>query len=243
MQLVPVFLSEEFVRRLLFFLVISAACMSQASFAQDWQDFTSKEDFFTATFPGEPVVTEVPWQSEYGAYLPARIYAVKQGQSTYAITVVDYNLAKDLLIANARACPATLERCKKLATYANTYKGLEAYTGEGFWKNDVRGAMLYATFKYTQRDVKVTYLGWNQMGQGLERNELQMINNADKSITFVSVYMHRNRLYVVEDTTPANSPPPGLFGESINFLEDDGSRVRHEGMHFNGAMLDPDEIK
>ena len=175
----------------------------------------------------------MPWTSEYGASLPAHVYTVKQGPATYSVTVVDYTLAKDLLIANAKRCPPALERCN----------GLTSYSGEGYWKNDVRGAMIYAEFKMLQRDVTVTHFMWNYLGgEGVESNEMQLLNNADKSRTFATFYMHHNKLYIMEATVPANYPAPGLFTESISLLEPDGTRARHEGVYFNGARLDPYEI-
>ena len=75
------------------------------------------------TVPGDPVVTQIRWVSEYGADVPARVYAAKRGASTYSVTVVDYNLVKKALIDNAKncrdACPAA-----------------DSYSGEGHWKDD-----------------------------------------------------------------------------------------------------------
>src|SRR5439155_12408897 len=76
--------------------------MSRTSLAEDWKQFTSREDQFSANFPGDPVVTHMSWKSEYGAFLPAHVYTVKQGPATYSVTVVDYTLAKDLLIEIGR---------------------------------------------------------------------------------------------------------------------------------------------
>src|SRR5437868_13511556 len=91
--------------------------MSGTAFAEDWKQFTSREDQFSANFPGQPVVTQTLWKSEYGANLPAHVYTVKQGPATYSVTVVDYTLAKELLIANAKRCPDYLERCNGLTSY------------------------------------------------------------------------------------------------------------------------------
>ena len=54
--------------------------LSGTSFAQDWTEFSSPQDFFTITFPGQPKVTETTWQSQYGAILPTRIYSGTAGQ-------------------------------------------------------------------------------------------------------------------------------------------------------------------
>ena len=52
----------------------------------------AEKDLFSANFPGEPVVTEYRVGNGIRRHLPARVYTVKQGPSTYSVTVVDYNL-------------------------------------------------------------------------------------------------------------------------------------------------------
>ena len=95
----------------------------------------------------------IVWETEYGVSLPGRVYTVKQGPSSYSMTVVDYNSVKDILTAKAATCPPGLERCN----------GDTAFSGPGYWKNDVRGAMIYAAFQMMKRDVKVTYYMWNYL--------------------------------------------------------------------------------
>ena len=43
-------------------------------FGQDWIEYASREDRFTANFPGTPVITATTWKSEYGADLTGRVY-------------------------------------------------------------------------------------------------------------------------------------------------------------------------
>ena len=47
-----------------------------------------------------------------------------------------------------------------------------------------------------QRDAKITYLGWNNIDL-VEGTMIYMTNN-DKSRTSAGIYMHENKLYVVE---------------------------------------------
>ena len=204
------------------------------AFAQDtWREFISKEDRFGANFPGEPVVTQITWTSEHGGVVPARVYTVMTpGPRKYSMTVVDYNLVKNQLIEKAKSCPPGLERCL----------GRTAFSGDGYWKNDLRGAMIYAAFQYMKRDFKVDHYMWNHLGMGVEVNELQLTNTTDKSRTFVSLYMHHNVLYIMEATVPANYPPPGLFTQSISLYEADGTRANHGKVVFNGAEIDPNEV-
>ena len=53
--------------------------MSGPAFAQEYVEYTSRQDFFTATFPVEPKVTEMTWKSQFGADLPGPGKAVAIG--------------------------------------------------------------------------------------------------------------------------------------------------------------------
>src|SRR5258706_14420277 len=75
--------------------LIAIVLFSTTSFAEEWREFVSKEDLFGANFPGDPVVTSIMWETEYGVSLPGRVYALKQGPSSYSVTVVDYNSVKN----------------------------------------------------------------------------------------------------------------------------------------------------
>ena len=45
--------------------------------------------------------------------------------------------------------------------------------------------------------------------------------------------MHENRLYVFERTVPPGAPPPGLFQQSVGFVDTEGFRVRYETIYDN----------
>ncbi len=186
----------------------------------DWIEFVSLEERFTAVFPGTPTVSETPWLSQFGAVLPARVYSVAQGQSRYTITVVDYRLVERVQVEKARACPDG----------ANTCQGIPDW-GIGYWKNDIRGAIVYGMSKFLKRDAKVTEIIWN--GIALVQGQALQLTNADRSQTFVGVYMHDNRLVVVEATVPAAYPAPVAFTESIGWIDDRGRAVRYQTMYVN----------
>jgi hypothetical protein len=213
-------------------IVWLCATTSEAFAQNQWKEFISKQDRFGANFPGDPVVTQMTWQSEQGAVVPARVYSVTNGASKYSMTVVDYNLVKAQLLEKVKSCPPGVERCL----------GRTAFSGDGYWKNDLRGAMIYAAFQYMKKGFKIDHYMWNHLGMGVEVNELQMTNPADQSRTFVTIYMHHNVLYVMDATVPAGVPPPGLFTQSITLYEADGSRTDHGKVIFNGAELDPNEV-
>src|SRR4030095_16891805 len=101
------------------------------SFAQDWNEFSSREDRFTIVFPGRPEISERTWVAQYSAILPARVYSGMQGSGRYNVTVVDYNPIERLLSERSRTLPA-------LDLAVHEY-------GPGYWKSDVRGAAPFSS--------------------------------------------------------------------------------------------------
>ena len=207
--------------------------IAPVTFAQQFAEWESKQDLFAANFPGVPTMTSITWETEYGAGIPARVYrATLPGPRTYSVTVVNYNPVQQILTERAKSCPPGAERCS----------GDTSFPGAGYWKNDVRGAMIYAAAKYMKGNFDVTHYAWSFMGtQAVENNELQLVNRKDKSRTYVNIFMHHSILYIMEETTPANHAPPGLFVQSMSLKEADGSMARHYGVYFNGATIDPVE--
>ena len=210
--------------------LISTALMFSVSgslFAQEWIEFASREDRFTCLFPSQPKVMETTYRSEYGADLPARVYSVMQGQSRYSVTVVDYNRAQRILTEKAKACTAGDVVCS----------GLANSTGEGWWKVDMRAALVYASWQFMQRDAKVTQYQWNFL-ELVEGHQL-VLTNADKSRSFVGIYMHENKLYTVEGTVPPGYPEPSWFSQSLGFLDEKGIGLRYQEIYVNGYPAPP----
>ena len=56
-------------------------------------------------FPGEPKITDVPWVTEQGYIIPARIYSGEQGGGKYSMTVVDYTVIERLGMERSEKCP------------------------------------------------------------------------------------------------------------------------------------------
>jgi hypothetical protein len=207
---------------------VLALYISNPLFAQDWAEFATRLDRFTCNFPGQPTITETTYKSEFGADLPSRIYSASQGRSRYSVTVVDYTQVQRILTEKAKSCPAGAETCT----------GTAASTGEGYWKSDLRGALVYASFKFIQRDAKVTHYLWNMIDL-VEGHQLQLINNADQSRTFAGIYMHENKLYITEATVPAGYPEPGLFHQSLGWLDENGIGLRYQSVYINGVPAPP----
>jgi len=181
-------------------------------FAQEWSTYTNRVDRFEVNFPGEPKIEEIKWPSEYGAVFPARVYSLAQGASRYSITVVDYTDA---------------ERIHAARTNKTEADSLPIY-----WQIDVQASIAYAATKFRQRPgVKVTFDAFHYIDL-VSGHQLQM-TNADQSRTFVGIYLHESRLYILEATVPARAPQPGLFQQSLTFLDASGGKVRYRSIYYN----------
>ena len=209
-------------------VVAAASILSIAApgLAQEWTEYANLEDRFTCNFPGQPTVTETTWLSEFGADLPARAYTAEVGPSRYTVTVADYNHAERILTERAGNCPPGAERCSGGGS-----------TGEGYWRHDVRGALLYATWTFLRRDAEATHLGYNSVDR-VEGHQLHL-TNPDRSRTFVSIYMHQNKLYVLEGTVPRGYPEPALFQQSLGWLDENGNGLRYQSPYSNGFPAPP----
>lgn len=212
------------VTTLVFAVFASGLSLSASAFAQDWGEYINKDDGFRVDFPGPPTVTETTFKSEYGVDLPARVYRVVRGPERYSITVADYTQAPRLLDEKAKTtCPKDFpdERACGLVN-----------AGRGYWKEEIGGALVWATYAFVNRDAKITHLAWAWQDL-VEGHELQLTNNADRSRTFAFVTMHQNRLYILEATVPAAYPPPGLFQQSMGFVDKDGRGIRYQSVYSN----------
>ena len=121
--------------------------------------------------------------------LPARIYTSENGKSQFKVTVIDYTNIEAIATEKAKSCPPGAETCR----------GGGSSTGAGYWKADIEGAVIWATWEIMKRDLKVTYLGWNNINL-VEGHMLYATNNADKSRLSAGIYMHENKLYILEGT-------------------------------------------
>jgi protein tyrosine phosphatase (PTP) superfamily phosphohydrolase (DUF442 family) len=75
---------------------------------------------------------------------------------------------------------------------------------------------------------------WNWAEQ-VEGTLLQF-TNADQSRTSASIYMHDNRLYIVEGTVPKGYPEPELFKMSVGFARPDGTGSNTYSSVYNTYM-------
>jgi len=180
--------------------------------AQEWVDFTSREDRFTVNMPGQPKVETIQWPSEYGLTFPGRVYSAMRGAEKYSITAIDYSDAEKRYYEKPH--PPSFRQAE-------------------YWMMDIQGSIQYAATKlYRMRPgVKVTHDAWHYIDL-VEGHQLNM-TNADGTRTFVGIYLHDNRLYILDGTVPANGPEPGLFTQSLSFLDAEGKRVRYNQIYSN----------
>jgi hypothetical protein len=196
--------------------------ISAPSFAQEWIEYNSQRDFFSVNLPVEPNAKDITYKGEYGVDYPARVYTSVQGANRYTVTVVDYTQAE-----------------KK---HADLVKDCKAGGGEGDQCNersltDLRGAIIYATWNLMEKAAKVTHFVYTNADR-VEGHELHLAN-ADGSRTFAAIFMHENRLYILDGTVGKNSPPPVVFQQSMRFLDKDGKSIRYQSPYSNGFPAPP----
>jgi hypothetical protein len=208
-------------RRATTFVFALVLSMAVPAAAQEWTEYQNTQDGFKVNFPGQPKVTETTWKSQFDYVLPARLYSAERGRERYSLTVVDYSGIEQQGIERRKTCPVGAEPCIG-----------SDISGPGYWKHDVRGALIYASFKFIQRDAKVTNYLWTHEDL-VEGQMLQLTNNADQSRTFVYIAMHEMKLYILEGTAPKGYPQPGLFQQSMGWVDKDGKGIRYQTIYSN----------
>lgn len=200
-----------------------------AAFSQEWVEYKSLEDRFSANFPGQPTVTQTTYASQYGAELPARIYSATLGSSRYTLTVVDYSRIEEILTERTKLCLPGAETCLGSPTSVST--------GVGNWRIDYNGAIVFATRRYVMSDAKITEFLW--ANPDLVNGQLLQMTNRDGSRAFAGIYMHDRRLYIIEGTVPAAYPEPSAFTYSLQWLDEKGNTVRYRSVYTHFAPPPP----
>jgi hypothetical protein len=197
--------------------------MSAPAAAQEWDQYVSIQDGFKVDFPGQPKMTETTWKTQFDYTLPARVYSVDKGGEHYSVTVVDYSGLEQLGIERSKTCPPGNQQCRANAG---------PIIGDGYWKQDEHGAIVYATFKLLQRDAKLTDLTWEWQDM-VEGHFIHLVNNVDQSRTLAYVGMHEQKLYIAEGTVPKGYPEPGLFQQSVGWVDKTGNGIRYQIIYSN----------
>ena len=205
------------------FALVVSVCGSAS--AQEWDLYTNIGDGFKVNFPGQPRITEGTYTSQMNYTLPKRVYSAQRGRETYSITVVDYANIRQMGIERAKTCEVGNANCR-----ANGGPAL----GDGYALHDARGAIVHAVYQLLKRDARLDYMAWEWQDM-VEGHLVQLTNNADKSRTFAWVGMHNNKLYILEGTVPAGSPEPGLFQQSMGWVDKDGNGIRYQQIVYSNA--------
>ena len=187
-----------------------ALLLEPLALAQGWIEYTDRVQRFSINLPGEPEISDIDYTSEYGAVYPARRYLAARSGERYSVTVVNFTAAK--------------------VSHDEPDDKTDDANARSLWVYDQRAAVAQAARAFRERGGEVTFDAWNNVDR-VEGHMLQ-ITNADGSRTFAGIYLQPPRLYILEATVPANAPPPGMFQQSISFLDYAGTAVRYE--------LDPD---
>lgn len=189
--------------------------------AQGWFEYIGKQDLFIVNLPAQPTVADTTFESEYGMTIPARVYTSLEGANRYVVKVVDYTKIEQLHTERVKECTGYPDTC----------------TNRG--PNELRGALDYAISSYLAGTGKVTYYGYGDTDR-VEGRRIHLMN-ADGSRTFVAVYLHDYRLYILEGTVTGATPPPALFQQSLGFYDTEGIRVRYATVYRHGYPKPPRE--
>jgi hypothetical protein len=196
--------------------------ISVCSHAQEWTEYVNQTDLFAVNFPSKPNVKDITYETEYGITLPGRVYSVEDGMSHYSVTVIDFTGAAQKHAEKLKAC--------------------RAGAGEGDQCMDrtyleVRSAPFYAAWNLMERSAKVTHVVYAQVDL-IEGQEVHLIN-PDRTRTLASVFMHENRLYILNGTVPPGSPEPLLFQQTFRIVDKDGKGIRYQSTYTNGFPPPP----
>ena len=197
--------------------VLLFALPGVSAFAQGWAQYTSEIDRFRIQVPGEFEIIDSSYDSEYGAVFPARIYRYEDGPNLYSVTVVDYTDARAIHAARPDRTQADYDL---------------------YWEVDVRASIAYAAWNLRKRGGEVTFDAYHYIDR-VEGHQLQ-ITNDDRSRTYAGIYLHDSRLYILEATVAPGSPPPGIFQQSLEFIDADGNKIRYRNYADAIKVRDPD---
>lgn len=182
-------------------LVIAASilCFCESAIAQRWASYASSTDGFRIMSPGEFAIEEIDFETEYGIVVPAKIFSHENDAGRYSVTVVDYRDAQRL-------------HDERLREIGGIYQPIYAQV-------DVRGSIAYVAKKIRDRASKIDYDAYHYIGR-IEGHQLQT-TNPDQTRTFAGLYLYQSRLYVIEATVSPNIAPPGMFQQSLEFIDED----------------------
>ena len=198
---------------------------------QEATDYVSKTDYFSVNLPAAPKIQEITYPDEYRITLPGRVYTSDAGRNHYKVTVIDYRGALQIHAARNAKCLEDAGANRPGLT-PQQRRDLVGDSCQDDGVKDIRGAMMYATWRFVEKAAKVTHLAYYNSDL-IEGHEIHVIN-PDESRTYAVVHMHENRLYIAEATVPKNAPAANWFQISIQFLDEEYKPVRYS---YAGLMI------
>src|SRR5258705_10982748 len=79
--------------------------------------------------------------------------------------------------------------------------------------------------------VKITFDNFHYIN--LVTGHQLTVVNPDTTRTYVGLYLHENRLYVLDATVARNAPAPIIFQQSLEFLDAEGKSIRYRTYYFD----------
>ncbi len=186
-------------------ILASTLWFCESAVAQRWIPYASATDGFRIMAPGEFAIEEIDFETEYGIVVPARIFSHENDTGRYSVTVVDYRESQRLHD----------ERLREIgAIYQPIYGQV-----------DVRGSVAYAAKKIRDRASTIEYDAYHYISR-IDGHQLQT-TNPDQTRTFAAIYLYESRLYVIDATASSDIAPPGMFQQSLEFIDEDGEVITY----------------
>ena len=123
-----------------FIPAVLALFVSGAAYAQAWEIYTNRDNFFTVNFPGEPKETSAPYKTEKGTTLTMKTFTATAPpgtllSGTYSLHVVDYSTAPNELATAIEEAAKTFRAKGKV-----TYEGVNMLDNHRSWRQTVENA-------------------------------------------------------------------------------------------------------
>jgi hypothetical protein len=184
-------------------VLASTLWLCGSAVAQRWIPYASATDGFRIMAPGEFAIEEIDFETEYGIVVPARVFSHENDTGRYSVTVVDYRESQRLHD----------ERLREIgALYQPIYGQV-----------DVRGSIAYAAKRIRDRASTIEYDAYHYISR-IDGHQLQT-TNPDQTRTFAAIYLYESRLYVIDATASPDIAPPGMFQQSLEFIDEDGEVI------------------
>ncbi len=192
-------------------VAVSMLFLARPLFAQGWTEYTNMQDHFQVNAPGEPKAEAIKWKSEYESIFPGMVYRWQEGPNRYSVTVIDYSDSEAIYTANNHSVD---------------------FQNAAYWQIDILGSIQYAATQYRMRPgVKVTFDNFHYINL-VTGHQLSLLN-PDQSRTLVGIYLHENRLYILDATVAKGMPSPIIFQQSLEFLDAEGKSIRYRTYYFD----------